>query len=78
MSKCSALLERLMMAYAGSSPAHGARIVAYTLTNGSFKREWAASQDQARARLKQLRIELYEKLRLKVGVFFHFLIFKFL
>jgi len=65
MTQCKSQLCRHIKATNGSCPAHPARIVAYTLVNGSFRREWESNLDQIKSRLDGTRNELYEKLRLK-------------
>ena len=65
MSNCRSKFAQLVKSSIGSPPSQPARIVAYTLTNGSFRREWLGNLERTRKRLDSIRNELYEKLRLK-------------
>ena len=65
MSNCKSQVERIIRALYSNPPSHGARIVSYVLNNASFLREWKANLKLIRMRLKSIRKELFEKLRLK-------------
>jgi len=64
MSNCKSQLEELIRQNYSNPPNHGARIVATALNNTSYSQEWTENVKMMSKRMKNMRIELYEKLRL--------------
>jgi len=62
-SRCKSQIELLIRQNYSNPPNHGARIVATALSNKSFFREWVGNLRIIAARLKKVRYELFERLR---------------
>ncbi|XP_029645984.1 aspartate aminotransferase, cytoplasmic-like [Octopus sinensis] len=63
MERCSSQLEIIVRRIWSNPPNHGARVVATVLNNPSYYNEWQESVKVMANRIKEMRKQLYEKLK---------------